>query len=652
MLRGHRLGLLFSVVLLSISVPGRSAGFLFPAPSAQLDDLYQHYDDDFIRLLNLATRQIGKPILKYEKLAPGTLLRKATVTGTHYELGLLVGLIARNYGMQVLRRSASNADMNARITEMYRNIYPQFLEKARGIGQAFGLILDDLDLRYLEHDFEAELWWRIFKYQQFTDFTGFSVAKPILGCSLISYYLDGEKRQLIGRNFDNRADRPGFLVISSLDGVYRTIGHSIFQLYQWLPDGINERGLFMGMASLSSPQQYMDYKDSSDYPVRPAIQAVHLERVVLDTCATVDEALALIGKTRVWFPVEFNHFLLSDSLGKSVVVEFDKDKNMVVFPRQAAFHVVTNTALQEGTDYVYGACWRYRTATDALLQGISSLPDLSRVMESVRPQSGYTRTLWTAMADLSRKELKVSYRSENYAISRTFSFSSTRLTWAQLALGDGYECTLLLSNKRDTEWSGRLHLRQGNNEEWSGAWSLDGQDHTGSDEIAVTIAPRSTVKMCLAGDSSVRSGYLELTAGGAFSVYDVASSYFYRYLAGGRLQESVGSAATPSGRAFWFPVEKTATTNTGLAWAPDSVTAPFSITLSLYDGSGSQIWLKTLTYSGHEARFFSELFENIPDGFLGRVRIESEQNIHLEVLRLEQTDSGFQLTTIPPDRIQ
>jgi len=72
----------------------------------------------------------------------------------------------------------------------------------------------------------------------------------------------------------------------------------------------------------------------------------------------------------------------------------------------------------------------------------------------------------------------------------------------------------------------------------------------------------------------------------------------------------------------------------------------------LYDSSGSQLQQKALAYSGHEARFVSELFENMPDGFLGRVQIESEQNIHLEVLRLDQTGSGFQLTATPPDRIQ
>ncbi len=131
------------------------------------------------------------------------------------------------------------------------------------------------------------------------------------------------------------------------------------------------------------------------------------------------------------------------------------------------------------------------------------MPDLTRVMESVRPRSGYTRTLWTATADLSRKEMTVTCRAEDYSIARTFSFFRTKLTWAQLALGGGFECALLLSNKRDIEWSGQLHLPQGNDESWSGPRNLDGQDKAAAAEIPVTIAPRSTVKLCLSGDHAV-----------------------------------------------------------------------------------------------------------------------------------------------------
>ncbi len=649
-MRARWLGFPLVALLLAMTSPGRSVGRLSADGAQSADELYQNYDEDFRQLLNQAEQLLGTEILKYESVAPGLLLKRVTATGTHYEFGCLVGLIARNYGVQMLRRTAANAEINRRIAAMYQEICPQYLEKARGIAGAYGMTLDDIDLTYLEHPFEAGLWWRLFKYQQFTDATRFSA--PIVGCSLVSCFLEGERRQLAGRNFDYDADLPHFLFISNLDGAYKTIGHSMFQLQQWMVDGINERGLFMGLASLGSPAEYATFADTSAYPGTPAIQSHHLIRVILDTCATVDEALNLIGKTRVWFPTGFIHFLLSDSQGKSVVVTFDRDKNLIVFPRKSPYLVLTNTALQEGEEYVYGKCWRYRTATDLVQQGIWSLPDLAGVMAAVRQLSGNHRTLWTAMADLTKKEMMVSYRPENYAIPHVSSFSGSSLTWPQLALGGGYQCTILLSNKRDSTWTGHLNLAQGNNGTWIGSWSLDGKDRTGTSALSISISPRSTVKLRLSGDSMTRSGYLRMFADGDSSVYDVASSYFYNYQVNDRLQACTGSFPAPSGRVFWLPVEKTPSVNTGLAWAPGDVPGPFALVVSLLDQAGTLIQQKTVSFTGHEAKFFGEFFDNVPDRFLGRMRIESEENIHLEVLRLEQTESGFQLTTTPPDRIQ
>ncbi len=146
-----------------------------PGPRAwQADDLYQSYDGDFKRLLFQAEQRLGKEVLKYESLAPGLLSKKVTITGTHYELGYLVGLIARGYGMQMVRRTAANTDINRTIIEMYQNIYPAYMEKVRGIARAYDLTADDVDLTYLENPFEAELWWRLFKYQQFTDSYSFT----------------------------------------------------------------------------------------------------------------------------------------------------------------------------------------------------------------------------------------------------------------------------------------------------------------------------------------------------------------------------------------------------------------------------------------------------------------------------------------------
>jgi predicted choloylglycine hydrolase len=645
-MRARWLGFLFAAIILSVSAQGRPV-----ATPQNAGDLYQTYDGDFLRLLSQSEQLLGREVLKYESIAPGLLAKKVAVTGTHYEFGYVVGLIARSYGMQMPRRTAANADMSRRIVEMYRAINPQYLEKTRGIAAAYGMTSDDLDFTYLEFSFEMELWWRLFKYQQFTDSASFSAPDMTPGCSLISNFLEGEHRQLIGRNFDYGADLPNFLLSSGLDGAYKSIGNSMFQLHQWLMDGVNEKGLFMGVASLGSPPEYASFADTSIYPDRPAIQAHHLTRVVLDTCATVDEAVSLIGRVRVWFSSGFIHFLLADAQGKSVVVTFDRDKNLLTYPRQSSsFQVLTNTALQEGEPYVYSHCWRYRTATDVLRLGVTSLSDLSGVMDAVRQKSGRNRTLWTTTADLLKKEMVVVYRTEDYANPHVSAFSASSWTWPQLALGGGYECTILLSNKRNSDWVGHFNLVQGNNGTWTGSWGLNEVDRTGSSTFTISLSPGSTVKLRLSGDSVARSGYLQLFADGASTVDDVAVSYFYNYLSNGRLQESTGSAAAPSGKLFWFPVEKTAKVNTGLAWAPGDVTAPFSLVVSLFDQGGNQVQQKTLTFAGHEARFFDEIFEDVPNGFLGRMRIESQENIHLEVLRLEYTESGFQLTTVSPDR--
>ncbi len=643
------LGFQVAVLLFSMSASSHPVPALSAARTRQPDDLYENYDEDFKRLLSQAEQRLGRVTVKYENIAPGLFPKRLTAIGTHDEFGFLVGRIARDYGMQMPRRA--NAEMSRRIVEVYRSIYPQYLEKARGIARAYDMSPDDLDFTYLEYSFEAELWWRLFKYQQFGNSRHFSPSAPTVGCSLISDYLEGERRQLIGRNFDYEADLPHFLVLSNLDGAYKTIGHSMFQLHQWMMDAINEKGLFMGLASLSNPPQYAGYGDTSAYPDRPAIESHHLIRAVVDTCATVDEALNLIGKARIWFPSGFIHFMLADAQGKSVVVAFDKDKNLLVFPRRSNFLVLTNTALQEGEEYAYGTCWRYRTATDLLRSGISSVPDVAGVMDAIRQTSGGHKTLWTATTDLSRREMVVGYRSENYAVPHVSGFSASSMTWPQLALGGGYECTVLLSNKRDVDWSGHFNLVQGCNETWHGFWSLNGIERTGSSSFSVSISPRSTVRLRLSGDSLTRAGYLQMYADGGSTIYDIATAYFYHYRANDRLQVCTGSSPAPSGRLFWFPVEKTPSVNTGLAWAPGDLAGPFSLAVSLFDQTGMQVQQKILTFAGHEARFFDEIFENVADGFLGRMRIESQENIHLEVLRLEQTEGGFQLTSTPPDRM-
>jgi hypothetical protein len=88
---------------------------------------------------------------------------------------------------------------------------------------------------------------------------------------------------------------------------------------------------------------------------------------------------------------------------------------------------------------------------------------------------------------------------------------------------------------------------------------------------------------------------------------------------------------------------------------PDSITSPFAIKFTLYKEGlfGGIGYEKTLYYSGQKARFIddSALFPDLKTGFafIGILKIESKENIYLEVMRMDITADGFLYTSTPPD---
>jgi len=99
-----------------------------------------------------------------------------------------------------------------------------------------------------------------------------------------------------------------------------------------------------------------------------------------------------------------------------------------------------------------------------------------------------------------------------------------------------------------------------------------------------------------------------------------------------------------------LPVESSPTVNTGLAWTTAAQEGDtFQITVSLADLSGREIGSEMFTYDGHFARFITQIFENVPEQFVGRLLIESEKPIYAVGIRLEHSAGDFQLTGIPVD---
>lgn len=230
-----------------------------------------------------------------------------------------------------------------------------------------------------------------------------------------------------------------------------------------------------------------------------------------------------------------------------------------------------------------------------------------------------------------------------------FPSLSAAATWPQLALGGGYQATLMVSNMTNFEWKGAFSPRMGLDQRWSGSWAANGQNFTGQEGFTLSLPPHATIKIVLTGDSVTRTGYLELEGQGGSSTYNVAVTYFYNYMSPtGQMLDSTGSPDSGSSRGFRFPVEKTSLVNTGVAMAPSYRTG-FPIIATLYASNGAMFQQKILTFTGHSSKFFDQIFDNVPNGFVGMVEFESSEYFFLEVLRLEQTSTGFQLTSTPPE---
>jgi hypothetical protein len=409
-----RLG--WALLLLALGPLAGCGGGGAPVAADSQAELRRTFDARFKAILEQVSVAAGQRIIRYEAIDDRVLTRKVTIDADYEALGYQTGLMARELNMPPARRSEANHELNERIVAMCRDVDPAFLDKSRGVARAFGLTIDDLDLRDLERNFYVNLFWVLFSYGQFSA-TGFDSLNTGQ-CSILSYHtLDGAS--LVGRNFDYSYNVPRFFVISRLRGAYRTIGNTGWAWNHWIMDGINERGLFIGVATNESPSQYAAL-GHRPYPDEPAVNAHHMMSIVLDRCGSVEEALALIGRMRIWFSDEFLHFMLADAAGDSAVVEFDAAGRLLAFRSGRRYQVVTNTSLQIGPENVGARCWRYAQAEARLAAAeIRSRDELLTVNRSVSVSSS-VKTLWISMADLGRKEMDVRFIEEGYDVAHVF----------------------------------------------------------------------------------------------------------------------------------------------------------------------------------------------------------------------------------------
>ncbi|MFG3601221.1 linear amide C-N hydrolase [Micromonospora chersina] len=232
------------------------------------------------------------------------------------------------------------------------------------------------------------------------------------GCSLFAARGD-RSRPLFARNFDwdanpalvLRTDPPdGYASISLVDISYLGVtadpaGDRRLLNAPLLPfDGMNERGLAVGLAA-------DDGATAEPVPGRPTAGSVRILRLVLDSAATVDEAIAVFERYNLDFdggpPL---HYLIADATGASAVIEF-VDGRMRAEKGRGAWQALTNVPAVGVADRDLRTDHRYGVLAEALDRagGAVDAPGALRLLDAVRQ----AHTRWSVTYGLRTGEVRL-----------------------------------------------------------------------------------------------------------------------------------------------------------------------------------------------------------------------------------------------------
>lgn len=261
--------------------------------------------------------------------------------------------------------------------------------------------------------------------------SGIGFLGNIFGCSTI-VASDSNNNTLFGRNFDwNNCET--MVVISQLqDGDYTSIStvnmdfikqgtgstlnmalkldnvRTIAALYAPL-DGMNEKGFAVSVNMIEDSVSIEQNTNKPDITTTTAI------RLLLNKAANVEEALQLLGEYDMHASMGMMvHFALTDTTGRSVVVEYINNK-MVVTDTP----VVTNFYIAKGDKYGIGteqSHERYNLLMDRLGQSDTmTMENMRDALDSVSKDNfnDFASTQWSIVYNLTAKEA-LYYHHENY----------------------------------------------------------------------------------------------------------------------------------------------------------------------------------------------------------------------------------------------
>ena len=165
----------------------------------------------------------------------------------------------------------------------------------------------------------------------------------------------------------------------------------------WPFDGMNERGLAIGMAAVPGGQMRFD-------PQKPDIGSLEIMRQVLDHAANIHEAVSIIESYNIDFRGGPDlHYLIADLSGEAVLVEFYEGK-LHSIPSDNPWHLATNFLVSAVND-PQGNCTRYDKISQTMERsnGYLNTKDADNLLSSVSQNN----TQWSVLYNLNNLEIQV-----------------------------------------------------------------------------------------------------------------------------------------------------------------------------------------------------------------------------------------------------
>lgn len=163
-------------------------------------------------------------------------------------------------------------------------------------------------------------------------------------------------------------------------------------------DGMNEMGL--AVSTLNVP---------NDDPLKPVTEGrigrANVTRMLLDYAGNTEEAVELLKKYNIYFNSGV-HYLISDSSGSSIIVEFVGGR-MVVTESKEIFQVATNFIVYnwDGKSDDSGGYDRYFRAYSALNKRNGKVPE-EAAMNILKDVSQYS-TVWSVIYNLDTGDISI-----------------------------------------------------------------------------------------------------------------------------------------------------------------------------------------------------------------------------------------------------